>query len=481
MTWRAKRLSSIMRAPWNSVPVDAAMVDSQPMAANLPDLPAVLARRTVYKPQGNQLRLPGVAMPAWSADWRLVAVSNIAPVSGSKSTLANDVLRLAAVAHSVEGRLELDDAQGAALLARHRDGSPRRPLQPHVRRWHDATRWLRCALWVDPKTHKWFPLAEVTALYGSTVLAPPEWSRHPHRGKDGGWTLSAEGGIAARARLLASGNGSAAGRVVTALEHMLACGFDGGKVSQLLRPASEKAGGHGSAVPIAWREAMTLAGIAWNWHDKAADEGQRKRWGRIVARLRKAGYMAGSLAGEAPAGDSIEIVEVVRGSRAHPGGLRFRASARFVAAAAQSDNKQFLRVSLGDWLGFAMPEQCTRQALEIRNRPSTYRTSQLCWPTQRAKRSCWLCGWRRQQLRWARPTSLHPGASSVLQSDLGRTELLKALPDTSGVAVLKTGATAIGMSRASTRGSRSCSPKADREPASNLPSSQLRGVAASRR
>ena len=370
MTWRAKRLSSIMRAPWNSVPVDAAMVDSQPMAANLPDLPAVLARRTVYKPQGNQLRLPGVAMPAWSADWRLVAVSNIAPVSGSKSTLANDVLRLAAVAHSVEGRLELDDAQGAALLARHRDGSPRRPLQPHVRRWHDATRWLRCALWVDPKTHKWFPLAEVTALYGSTVLAPPEWSRHPHRGKDGGWTLSAEGGIAARARLLASGNGSAAGRVVTALEHMLACGFDGGKVSQLLRPASEKAGGHGSAVPIAWREAMTLAGIAWNWHDKAADEGQRKRWGRIVARLRKAGYMAGSLAGEAPAGDSIEIVEVVRGSRAHPGGLRFRASARFVAAAAQSDNKQFLRVSLGDWLGFAMPEQCTRQALEIRNRPS---------------------------------------------------------------------------------------------------------------
>ena len=66
--------------------------------------------------------------------------------------------------------------------------------------------------------------------------------------------------------------------------------------------------------------------------------------------------MVGSLAGEAAAGDSIEIVEVVRGSRAHPGGLRFRASARFVAAAVLSDNQQFRRVSLGDWLGFTMPE-----------------------------------------------------------------------------------------------------------------------------
>ena len=129
------------------------------------------------------------------------------------------MLRLAVVAHSVEGRLELDNVQGASLLARHQDGSPRRPLQPDVRRWHDATRWLRCALWVDPKTHKWFPLAEVTALHGSTVLAPPEWSRHPQ--------LSAEGGIAARARLAASGDGSAAGRVVTALEHLLACGLAG--------------------------------------------------------------------------------------------------------------------------------------------------------------------------------------------------------------------------------------------------------------
>lgn len=356
MVRRSKRLSSLVQAPWDIVPVDAAMVDGQPLAANLPDLPASLARRTVYKPQGKQLRLPGVAMPAWSADWRLIAVSSIAPASGAKSALANDMLRLAAVAHSVEGRLELDDMQGAALLARHQDGSPRRPLQSDVRRWHDATNWLRCALWVDPKTHKWFPLAEVTALHGSTVLAPPEWSRHPQRGKDGGWTLSTEGGVAARARFVASGDGSAAGRVVTALEHMLACGFDGDKVSQFLRPANGKAGGHGSTVPITWRETMTLAGIAWNWHDKAADERQRKRWGRIVARLRKAGYMVGSLAVEAAAGDSIEIVEVVRGSRAHPGGLRFRASARFVEAAILSDNQQFLRVSLGDWLGFTMPE-----------------------------------------------------------------------------------------------------------------------------
>ena len=48
-----------------------------------------------------------------------------------------------------------------------------------------------------------------------------------------------------------------------------------------------------------------------------------------------------------------------------------------------------------------------------RNRPSTYRTSQLRWPTRRAKRSCWLCGWCRQQLLWTCSISLRTLASPI--------------------------------------------------------------------
>ena len=45
-------------------------------------------------------------------------ISSIAPDSGTQFALANDMLRLAAVAHSVEGRLEPSAATGRKALAR---------------------------------------------------------------------------------------------------------------------------------------------------------------------------------------------------------------------------------------------------------------------------------------------------------------------------------------------------------------------------
>ena len=70
--------------------------------------------------------------------------------------------------------------------------------------------------------------------------------------------------------------------------------------------------------------------------------------------LLKSGYQVHNLAcGEAKAGDSVEIVEVVRGGRSRPASLRVRASARFVEAArlANMRNGQgYARVALTDWL-----------------------------------------------------------------------------------------------------------------------------------
>ena len=62
----------------------------------------------------------------------------------------------------------------------------------------------------------------------------------------------------------------------------------------------------------------------------------------------------------APAGDSVEIIGRIRGSRAHPAALRVRASARFVEAARLArlaDGKGFETVTLADGLGLNLDAQ----------------------------------------------------------------------------------------------------------------------------
>ena len=74
---------------------------------------------------------------------------------------------------------------------------------------------------------------------------------------------------------------------------------------------------------VAWREVLRYAGNSWDETDPAKDKAALVRYNRAEATLDRRGYFVGdSLRAEAPAGDSVEIVCRVRGSRNHPGGLR---------------------------------------------------------------------------------------------------------------------------------------------------------------
>ena len=104
---------------------------------------------------------------------------------------------------------------------------------------------------------------------------------------------------------------------------------------------------------LPWRDAMALMGDCWDWKYQKADHAARNRWRRMVEALLKANYLIKTFRGQAKAGDSVEIVEVVRGSRAQTAGLMVRASARFVEAARLSslrNGRGFETVRLTDWL-----------------------------------------------------------------------------------------------------------------------------------
>ena len=353
MTRRLATISDARRVPWtDSYDLDAAIVDGEPMMTWITD-PATLfqegrPRRTrrLFKPgEGLPLKVDGVkALPH---DLRLVALEGLSPI------LAGDVLTLGGVVWALNQSVRITERDGAALLARTRKGGYRGPKASDVKRFWDAAAELAAMILHDPAgSGRWLPLAILEPVPGKRWLLDmkrPEWMNYRRGGER--YTLTAEGGRAGKARVQA-GESGAAGRLITGIEYRLAARFDGKSgTAPDLRP--ETKGGPGHPVFLPWRDAMALMGDSWNRTDPKADDAAQHRWRRMVASLLKAKYRIKTLRGQAEAGDSVEIVEVVRGSRARPAGLRVRASARFVEAARLAnlkDGRGFETVRLTDWL-----------------------------------------------------------------------------------------------------------------------------------
>ena len=350
MTRRAAMVSTLRRVHWRpdeggAEPlVTGAVVDGEPMAAPRPDtadLFPVRKRRPRRRFQpGEQRDLPLPVVPPIPHDLRLVALADLA----GDPILQGDVLALLGIAWAADRPLVMTEREGAALLARARDGRPRPvQVQHDVPRFWQTAYALRALVAWEPGPrgepgggYRWADLAtvEVPAVrpVDRVTIGPPTWAR-PLAGK---WTLTAEASAASIARAV-SGQHGLAGRIVTGIEYRLAAGFTGrpGTVAPDLRPAAgARKASAGPVVELDWRTCLRLSGNWWDEADPAADNAARVRFNRAVETLRKRGYFVASLRAEAPAGDSVEIVDRIKPARGRPGGLMMRASARFVEAGA---------------------------------------------------------------------------------------------------------------------------------------------------
>ena len=145
---------------------------------------------------------------------------------------------------------------------------------------------------------------------------------------------------------------------MTGIEYFLAAGYDGSKLDRrapALRPVhARRKGGPGRVVAIGWRNALRHAGDWWDETDSAADKASLRRFDRSMEILKKRGYFVPNVRAEAAAGDSVEIVNRVRGARNRPAQLLVRSSARFVQAAHLAqlpDGRGFETMRLTDWAG----------------------------------------------------------------------------------------------------------------------------------
>ena len=128
------------------------------------------------------------------------------------------------------------------------------------------------------------------------------------------------------------------GRIVAALEdHIGASGRrnDTDSRDRLLVP--ERTGGPGPVDFITANSLMARAGFVWNPCDKKQANKMRQLWRSMIERFDHGGYILGTgpLA-EAPAGDTVEVLDIVKGSGHKAGGIHFRASSRFVEAYAKT-------------------------------------------------------------------------------------------------------------------------------------------------
>ena len=267
-----------------------------------------------------------------------------------RKPLLGDVLRVASLAFGLTGYGPIPEDLGAVFVGG-------RDTDANRKRWWAATRFLRSLdVTINDQTGEFVGLANVDPDgVGGVHLGPPAWWRG--KGYRNCWRLS--GALWRPARIGYPRRGAdgqdkprrgAGGQdeLYSGLARMLA-GFESrlsysptagrgkhGRVPDALRPV--RPGGPGHEVFVGWRDSITLAGeYVAPGADLKGTEGQRYR--RRIKRLVDAGYLVPTSNAAAPAGDTVEIVKVQRGSKGVAPGVRIRASARYCAATLLSQRR----------------------------------------------------------------------------------------------------------------------------------------------
>ena len=338
VTDRAESIA-LVRQPWRVTvgtlnELEAVAVDGEPFVTAGPE--AGLLAHYRARPHAAQRWLPFAGPRRINGHLigsPVVRALQAFPLTGDeRSPIRGDTLRLAVLGYALTGPMLIDEPTGALLFGAN--------TEANRKRFWEASRVYHHLELTDPKTGQYVTLGHAPADGRVVSLGAPFWWRGKGEGQQ--WSLTG--------RLLGPrfdshrGSGGAAGfqsglnRTLAGLESALAYSRSAGKgkhgkIPDLLRPVRK--GGHGPDTFIPWRALLSLAGEPVP-ADAEPQSGWGRRYRRRVEALTEAGpssYLVPPHGGVAPAGDTVEIVQVVNG-RGHGqvAGLWIRASARFCAA-----------------------------------------------------------------------------------------------------------------------------------------------------
>ena len=346
--------SELLRRRWTSdTEIAAVEVDGEPLATRIPTAPIPTAAWVHHDGSplfdsgmtgdDGQLRLPRIIEYKPGYPLLMVARRQLTPYDYRRALWADLRIAWVLLYSTTSGACRVDDWEGAALLARSKDGGFRRPSTSDVQRWRalwDFVDGVRLPYRDRHGLIDWLPLGRAEPVGdGSRIIAAPVWyQERPDRLKR--YTLT---NTAAPARWSMDLQ-SAAREVVFAAEYLITTTYNGEAAVMLSPDGGDRAG--------PWSEWYTwdrvLSELAGQTVDGTGDtRAARNRASRIVAALDAAKYETGAKHN----GDVVEF-ELQTGKGSRGGRLRFRATPRFVEAARLAKSSTGWRsTSLRAWLG----------------------------------------------------------------------------------------------------------------------------------
>lgn len=262
-----------------------------------------------------------------------------------RNPLRADLIRLGRIAYALTGPTIFTEAEGAILIGGADTRANRARWWTAMRAGHNMTVTL------DSRTGRWLKVLDVDPdLKGDSWFGPPRWWLD----RSGPMAYRLTGGLFRPALVAGGRRGPTIGHLGTV--HRTVAGIEGalawepstekakaGPIPENLQPV--RPGGAGPEVFIPAWQVLRLAGEAVS--PDAFGPTERQRYKRRCGDLKTAGYyLPPGERGTAPAGDTIEIVRQVRGSRARPAGLVVRATARYCAAYASGSHVRIPAIRL---------------------------------------------------------------------------------------------------------------------------------------
>ena len=319
--------------------LEATEVDGEPFATSEPM--GKRSYRVAVAEQGRLFPGPRNLDGRATAGAVLSTLADLSLTGDERSTLRSDIARVGRMAYALTGAVRLSHAEGAHFIGG-------RDTPANRRRWRLAV-MMGSGIRLILPDWDWWDLLDVSRSGEDTFrVGPPEWWLR----REGPMAHRFTGGLFRtpvfetdrtpwRNEILA--------RMIDGIEGGLTWGTAAGKghqgrIPDLLRP--ERPGGPGDEVFIPWWQALRLSG-EFVAPDAKMSGALRQRWRRRIAMLQTAEYFA-RREKAAPAGDTVEVLEVRRGGRKRTPGLVVRASARFCAAYA---NAKQTRISAARLLG----------------------------------------------------------------------------------------------------------------------------------
>ena len=318
--------------------LEIVQVDGEPFAGRQPRMPKdgqPRAYRPAQPTQGELIAGPATIDGVPAGDLLLVGLDQWDLEEDKRTTLRHDIIQLGRAAYALTGRATIPEDVGARWLT-----GQEHATETAKRRWWDTLAAMRfLTVRVNPKTHRWIGMFNVDPrTSGAVWIGPPAWWTES-RAESGprSWRLS--GGLwrppligDAPTQGTKTGYWGTLARTVDGIEAALTWGptagrGQGGRLPDYLKPVRK--GGPGPDVFVPWRNVLRLAGERAPDDDLSA--ALRVRYRRRIEALRAAGLLVGGQA--APAGDTVEVVQVVDGrGKGRTGGIIVRATARFVEA-----------------------------------------------------------------------------------------------------------------------------------------------------